>query len=365
MPERNDTDFLETYRKHKLTPKKATLMSAGMGLFYGGISYGVTYLAAGGEIAEKVGIGFGGGIAGAGAGLYLGIETQARSQELAIKGEPRKALLKMAQSSTQAAIGFGLSGAVIAFEASGIKGAVIGGVIGTFTGAVGLARSANELNALGRAYRDVIIPTQDSRNFPNYHVIKSELFDENDVLSKYPLVYQAATFSDLKGFRKAQVDSVVDKSSQMSGFYKFPENILARIPTALFIIPGITHYPAFDPQDAKHAIHLKSIEDFNDEILAYPFRETKRVWPYSTVFQTYTTFDEHQWNYWKDKSWKYGIVLLAERTIIGGDASANGLNVEDKYYLIDILVSGPDRRNREDEKEVEKARRLIPLLNPG
>lgn len=364
MLERNEGTNLKLYRKYKLTPEKATLMSTALGLFYGGVSYGIARLAADGELAKKVGIGVGGGLATASAGIFLGIEAQVRSEELAIKGEHRKAMFKMAQSSAMAAIGLGVSGAVSTYEATGLKGAVVGGAVGTLVGAIGLARSAKELHDLAQAHRDLIIPTQNPRNFPQYHVIKSELFNDEDLLNQYPPVYMAATFSDMEGFRQAQVYRVMEKSTQLSGVFKAPETSLERMSSALFIIPGISHYPAFDPEDSNLSIQLSNAEDINESIVAHSHRHSRTVWPYSTVFNPYATFSEEHWKYWKERSWKYGVVLLAERNIKGRDRATNALNIEEKYYLVDILVSGPDRGKREEKKEPEKVGEPIPALNP-
>lgn len=361
-------------QKFRISRAQTAAFVGGISAFLGGVSYGASRLAFDEDVANRVGIGIGLGIGGIGGGLMISIESQNEAERLAIAGEVEKAIKKVRRCSIEAAAGFGTSGAVAGWEGAGIPGAIVGGAIGAFIGAKGMADINKDMRELGVAYRDVIIPSMDPKNFPEYSVTRDSRFKDEEPNSYSPPVYQAASIGDLKGFRQAQVNDVATKCPTLNGKFRIPEIVLGRMDSAVFLVPKVTHYPAFDPksrrvffeklEEPSEAVQLNT-ED--DKLIANPYKEpTSIIWPYTTEFIATGLFNDEQWQYWREISWNKGVVLLAKREFLGREQNSEIIKpiVEDKYYLIDILLDDSERGRKIRRKVPKEVQEPIPSWNP-
>lgn len=326
-------------------------------------------------IANRVGLGVGIGLSSFSAGLMFGMLSREEAEKQAIKGQVGKAMWKIVQASAQAAIGMGTSGVASGLETSGTRGAVIGGIAGSLLGLSLMARSGKSMRELGIVYRDLIIPTKDPRNFPQHGITRDPRFNEYEVDSFTSGVYVAPSIGSMKGFRQEQVENVLEKSDSMPSKFKNPEIILGRMRSAIFIIPNISHYPAFDPgedrvmfdnlNESSEGVHLGSPDG---KLIAEPCKGTSGfAWPYTTEFQVHGKFSYEQWQYWREISWKRGTVILAERKNKGREKGSESpkLIAEDKYFLIDILLDQSERGIKRRREEPERVKELTPAWEPS
>lgn len=351
-------------KKHRLTIPRATAVASLAGGIWGGLGYGAARLLSSEDIANRVGLGIGLGLGSLMAGVTFDIVAQEEATKLAIQGEVRRAVWKKTKGTIQAAIGCGTSGVAAGFEASGLAGAIIGGTAGA-TLALGSFSSAKSLRELGIAYRDAIIPIKNPDNFPQYSISRNKDFIEDDLDIFETPVYDAPSIGNLKEFRQAQVEEVTKRSKKLSGAYNVPEVLLARLKSAVFIVPDVSHYPINDPEkdtilfgkfsEPSERIQLDSPDD---NLIASPWKDYSRlVWPYPTEFVPNALFKMEQWLYWKEISWKREVVILAQRKVHQREKNSETPSVEDQYYLIDILLDQSEwglKRRRKKLEEVEE-----------
>lgn len=379
-PERNEGQ--KDSRKFRLTQKDAAEVAGFLGGFYGGASYGITRFIADKDLANSVGIGVGVGLGAAAGGMLGAFAADHDADTLAVQGNIRKATIKGIQGAIEAEAGFVTSGAISGYEINGIKGAIIGGIIGGVLGTGFPLITIPGKRETGKAYRDVIHPTLNPQNFPQFNIIKDVLFDEKDLLVDSPPVYIAGSINDMLGFRQAQVDSVIAKAPTMKREYKNPDVLLGRIPAAIFIIPNVIHYPAFDPEfetvlfgRLKEPSTAMTLSDPDGvKVVAKPHTsETTNIWPHASEFEDEIIgrkFNEKRWQHWREKAWNQEVVILATRKVeppaIGTTVTSDSLKVNETYQLIDILVGGSGKAGRIKKKEPikERLKGLIPVRDP-
>ena len=339
---------------------------------FSGIGYGITRLVSDSELAEKVGIGTGGATAGLLIAALLAKESERKAEKYAIQGKIKEAVIETIRASAKGAVGLGISGAVPSYEGAGLEGAVIGGTIGASLGVGAFVHSLQYIREIGKAYRDIVHPAIDPKTFPQFDILKDELFDEEDILLENPPVYMAGSIADMQGFRQAQVDLVVEKSKSIKRNLvhetRNHDVILNRMSSAIFIISDVSHFPVYNPQDKS----TLQIRDSEDNLITQQLKSPPYIWDYDTAFAgEFMSFNEKRWQYWRENSWKYDVALLAVRKIKEKDDGDDGISIEaaDQYYIIDIItdvpVSGPAEKYKEKLKVLEKARRLKPAWQPG
>ncbi|OGD84671.1 hypothetical protein A2165_02470 [Candidatus Curtissbacteria bacterium RBG_13_40_7] len=363
-------------RKFRLTEKTIAVVTPVAGGIYGGIGYGIARFFSNSEIANRVGLGIGLGISGAMAGSTFGILSRNEAEKFAIKGQVGKAMRKVIRGSAEAGIGLGASGVAAGYEASGVRGAIIGGITGVMIGAVGMSKGGSAMRELGIAHRDCIIPAKDPSSFPEFGVTRDSRFNEDEVDLFAPPVYDAPSIGALKGFRQAQVEHVCQRAKSLSGIYKTPELALGKLSSAIFIIPDVVHYPAFDPkkepflfgklEEPSERVQLNSPDD---KLVVRPYRENnKTVWPYSTEFQPWGQFNDSQWKYWREISWRKGVVILAKREIKGREeveSETPKLIVKEQYFLVDILLDKSERGIKRRKRKPQEVKEPVPVWNPN
>lgn len=373
----------DSRNRFKFTQKMAAGISAGIGAFYGGASYGVTRLVSpDGQLAKDIGLGTGVGIAAITGGLLGAIAASKDAEKLAIQGKVGKARLKALQSTLESLVGVGGGGALAGFKAGGSEGAIYGGLAGTLCSTPGFLLINRGLKKTGEVYRNVIHPTLDPHNFPQFNIVKDSLFDDKDVLLEHPPVYDAGSITEMKGFREAQVNAVIEKASSMRGVYKNPDMILFRMPSAIFIIPDLIHYPAFDPKEDSFVLALKQpatsmklADTQNDSITVKSYTgSSNRIWPNPTEFENdpplMREFNGKRWDYWRERNWRHQVAVLASRNINRTvDKRGNTISFEanDSYHLVDILVGGTGKGERIKKRQPKKVRLkgLVPEADPN
>lgn len=380
MPER-DPGFKDSRKQHAFSQKDVPSLGIAMGGAYGGISYGVTRLLSNPDLASKVGIGVGVGIGAFMAGIMGGITSGEDAKKLAIQGKTKRAKLATFQGILEAEAGMISSGVVSGYEIDGARGAIIGGAIGVFFGSsVSSFLGAGEA---GRTYREVIHPALNPQTFSEFNVVKDVISDDEDLLVEHPPVYVAGSIGDMMGFRKAQVDFAKKKAPEMKRIYKHPENLLLQMRGAIFIIPDIIHYPAFDPENEEISMggiklkqpsrSVKLNDQRADEVIAKPYdSSTSSIWPYTSELEDNLPsrpFDEKRWQYWRGNSWRHDVVILATRKIEGStitNPDPDSLKIEEEYHLIDILAGGEGKGDRIKKKDPIKDRlkSLVPVRDP-
>lgn len=382
MAERKNPD---DSRDFKLDHKMAALIGNGSGAVLGGIGWGVTRLLSDSELANKVGVGITVDLGTLMWGMMAGVGSQQEAEKLAIQGRVRNATIKGWQAALEAGTGTGLSGALTGYEFGGTEGAVLGGIIGTILSTPGFLILSRDLKATGIAYRDIIHPALDPKNFPQFNISKDALSLENDIAVEHPPIYQAQSITDMQGFRQAQVDEVVAKTPLMQRQFKIPEVVLGRMNAAIFIIPDLAHYPAFDPKEDEVSfkglikdpnVSMQLADRDGSKIIVKPHKDsTHMIWPRQSEFEgggtleaTARDFNENRWKYWREISWKRTVAVLAERTTTRPriNASTFGpLEATDTYKLIDIFTEEPGRRNRIWKKaEAEEEKGFVPEQKP-
>ena len=360
MPERESG---EKDPRSKFDRKSAVVISAFMGVFCGGVSYGITSAVSEGDLDRKIGIGVGGSLAALYTGLFLGFDSSKRAEEYAIQGHMGRAMLKALQSGAENVFGFGAGAAIPAYEASGLKGAIIAGATGALVGTSFPFAFSKDIRHIGKAYRDVIIPARDPRNFPGIRVINHEEFNNDDLLAENPPVYRSYTFEDMISFRQEQVNEVISKAPSLSGDFKSPGYLLGKIDETIFVIPEVSHHPDLD-QDSEANLSIKLLDLEENHLEVNPYTEPSHlVWIPPTVFDDINEFNEKRWLTWKNGAWKHGVVIFAKRSASRTEEDPSKFSFDDSYYLLDILIDGKPRgRKREDRRKEVKVTGLIPGL---
>lgn len=369
-------------RNFKIDHKTATILGSVSGGIFGGIGYSVTRFLADSDLANRVGIGIAADLGTFMWGIMAGIGSQQEAEKLAIQGRVGNATRKSWQSALEAGTGIGLSGALTGYEFGGTEGALIGGIIGTIISTPGFLMMSRDLKATGIVFRDVIHPALDPKNFPQFNVSKDALSLEKDIAIEHPPVYQAQSIADMQGFRQAQVDEVLAKTPLMQRQFKIPEVVLGRMKAAIFIIPDLAHFPAFDPKEDEVSfkglvkdpnVSMQLTDSNGNRLIVKPHTDpTSTIWPRQTEFEgkspaTERDFNANRWKYWKEISWKKTVAVLAERTTERSKINATTfgpIEATDTYRLIDIFMEDPGKNQRIWKKAQEEERAFVPEQKP-
>lgn len=376
MPERDlkSEHSVDPRKKHDIDAPTAALLSTFSGGMFGGISYGISRFALDENLANRIGLGVGFGVGGLMAGTTLSIVSQEEALQHAIRGEVGRSRLKVLKSSVEAAMGYGSAGFISGYEARGFGGAAIGAVAGTVVGFGGMYQTGSRIPELAYAYKNLIIPVREPSTFPEYNVTRDPRFNENEVNSFVPPVYQAPNIGVLKGFRSAQLEKIYSESKNLKGIYRHPNVLVFHLEQAVFIVPDVTHYPVQDPKTDKflfgkleepsERIQLNSP---GESLIAKPYKEGGRlIWPYGTEFQRQGEFNEEQWKYWKEISWKKSAVILAKRTVNRDKVKEQSeCPVDEEYFLIDILLDSPERGIKKRKKLEREVKQPSPVWEPN
>lgn len=113
-----------------------TLFCGGL---FGGIAGGVSHFI-GGSDAGLRGIEVGLGFSGFMGGVMLGMTSSERAEAFAKEGRKKRAYVEALKSCMEAAVGFGIAGGSAGYGVANNTGAIMGGFIGMFIGAVGLSQ---------------------------------------------------------------------------------------------------------------------------------------------------------------------------------------------------------------------------------
>lgn len=354
------------------TPKwarpKYTLVSGLLGGYFGGLSYGITRIFSDNESAQRIGLGVGGGFAAGILGASFSTFSMDEANRYALQGEKAKSRLKVVQAVVEGAAGFGATGAIAGFESKGLASAVIGAGTGVVVGGFGSYLKYKERT---KGLSALVIP-------PGNSVERDTGFPDAKELVQYPPVYRVSSLSDLKEFREVNKRALVKAGSWVSGKADQPDDMgETRFVSAVFIVPNLRHFPAMDPQEdttlfgkVKERSFDMRLNDTSDNVVAHPCLHSYAFWPYQTIFEDLLGesryFNDDKWEYWRDRSWDHGVVILAQYQTTGfsrfSGLDPNPKNVIDNYWLLDVLSKEGGVKKRVKERKPKGE--TVPAYNP-
>lgn len=353
-------------RPSKFARPKAVVADVFLGGLSGGIAYGISSLVASGEdTPSKVGIGVGTGVVSMGLGTSLGNLSMDEAESYAQQGRKTKSRLKAIEAIIEYGVGCGAAGSLPGIESGSLTHAVVGAGIGFAFG--GLA---------GRfIYRDRTKPIPEPE-LPDNSMERDTSFPDRKDGVKLPPVYRVASLDDLKEYREALKIKLLKDSERLPRKSNTrPDQLgVSRFATAVIIIPGLQHYPALDPQEDEilfGAMHEKSLDmtlhGDNNNIVVHPLLHSEMFWPYQTIFENIALgnkqFSDKEWENWRDRSWKNGVVILAQfQTPNPLKIASNPEDVIDNYWLVDILSYEDGEKEKREEKV--PTGNLVPIPNP-
>jgi hypothetical protein len=326
-----------------------------LGGLVGGIAYGVSYFPFGQSSAEKIGFGVGGSLTAGGVGFGLASKSIENAEELLDDGRTKLSRVKLTQALAEGATGLGGAGGLDGYLIGGETGALVGAAFGAFWGAFGVFVNFRERT---KPFPELVTPEGNSTYLdPN--------FPKRNYGSKLPSVFRSDSIADFQEFREANKEIIIKWAGEsLATINSRPENIMTegRLVSSVAIIRQVQHYPAFDPREnetspnvveySKNDMKLSDTGEKSGNVIAHPVEHSTFFWAYDTIFDEITIgdprFSADRWGYWKDKSWKHDVVLLAQYQT-PHSFRTNRLNigeVVDKYWLIDILTSEGGERKK-------------------
>jgi len=328
---------------------KTIVAGAATGYLFGGLSWGISHLLTDEDHSRTIGVGVGVGFAAAGVGASLSHHSMEEAELYKRKGQIAKARMKLAQAITEASSGFGTAGALPGIaDGNPLKialGAGIGAVLGGTTVLI--------------AYQERTKPYP-QLEYPE-GVEMDTSFPEMGEGIKYPPVFRAASLEGFKKFREVNKRTILNwVHAEPPTKKNDPNDLLAqRLSTAIVIIPDIQHFPIDDPEGDD--MKLRDRTNSQEVQLA---QHTFMFWPHSTCFEdSNRLLNKSAWNYWKEKSWKHGVVLLAQYQKSGFGSKYKVEEVVDNYWLVDISTKekGIKKKTKEDAPQGQLS--PVPLFN--
>ena len=354
-------------KEKKLTHLNGAAGSASAGGLFGGlalgISYGVSRFVGENNFVDNVAIGVAGSTTAAFTGLFWGTETGEKAVEHARHQRKWRTIFRSVQAGIEGTAGLAISGAIAGYEAGDTTGAVIGGIAGATTGAFGVVTIGSA--RVYAAAKEGSLPSEEPIVLKDNSVERIEIEDKK---LRVP-VFAVSSLRDLKEFRAAyqkkwtEGETLPKKGSSRTIFYSTEVS-------AIFVTDhDLQHFPASDPTEPERSMFgLFKDENLNmklfdeeESIILQPAIDSDSVWPYRTRFHhegPMLVFEDSRWDYWRDKSWKHRVILLAQYQ---GD-TFKPEEVEDRYWLIDIITDeyGKKVKRKKEEPQPE----TDPLFNP-
>lgn len=323
-----------------------------LGTFFGGISYGVSRLLTAQENAVKWGLGIGGGFASAGLGATWSNLSMEKAEYYLAQDKKGKARFKVAQAVLEGALGIGGAAAIPGIETGNFNLATIGGIGGMVFGGISSFLIFRERI---KSFPELITPAGIQRDAS---------FPDSIEGKKFPPVYRASTLKDLIEFRGVNKERIIKWAGDVPAESIDPHSLsTSRLITSVFIIPDLQHFPAYDPEGETQ--DMKLVEG-KDNIVVHPDKHSFQAWPYQTCFEIKfgesTYFQDKFWQEWRERSWKHGVVLLAQYQTKNSFGTPSPEQISDRYWLLDIISDDGGQRRRVPRKIPQGA--PSPVFNP-
>ncbi len=339
MLERTKDRNLGAVRERISAVADKLFIAGAVGSFLGLPAYGISRILTDQEMALKVGLGVGGGVASAGLGVSLSSLSMQRAENYIDQGREGRAHLEVARAILEGGLGFGVAAAIPGIESSDPVHTAIGAVGGTLLGSF----------CSFLKYRERIKPFPELILPPGNSVQRDMSFPRSLDGIAYPPVFRATSLRDLIEFREVNKEVIMKwAGATIPTETNDPNSIAAlRLVTSVAIIPELQHYPVLDPKEQTSDMILRNGED---TITVHPCRDTFMVWPYQTRFESIfgksRTFEGSKWRSWRERSWRNEVVLLTQYQTRGNFSYPTPGTISDHYWLLDINPDWQNQRTR-------------------
>lgn len=369
-PENQHTHSLqrkENFVKRKRSIVKTAATMGGIGVV-GGIASHYLHIP-----TEALATGF-----GSAAIIHWGVSSSAvdsNEADYALhEGESKRAMRLGVQSVVEAGIGMGVLARAFAnipfdSEASAMTGVVVGGMMSAAQLSTNIDRK-NKINT----YDKLIRPLSDPRSLNAPGTTIHTLDYEKDPFLKNVPLYVSSSLDEIKRFRALQEGEAIVQAPEFKGKYREPHVVLNSLSEAIFMVPKVTHYPAYDVREShkeQEVDEMVLVDELGHRLAVSPYKkESARKWPYVTEFQENKRnpfrnypFNNKRWEYWKDVTWKHNVVVLAQRKAkkdsILHQNEPHDITVSDEYFLLDLLLP-QDLYGTKSQRIKEKEEQAVP-----
>jgi hypothetical protein len=200
------------------------------------------------------------------------------------------------------------------------------------------------------------------------HVIQSDSFPDRHNGYKLPPVFVAESIKHLKAFRELNKETIVRWAGKVPRRKELLTDVSESVPrllTSVFVLPNVSHYPVADPEESSDM----KLMDGDDYLIASPVRHSESLWSHHTIFDLGTDSirvrDRNAWDNWKSKSWKEIVLVVAQyrdtrknRFRIGSPSLEE---IEDRYWLLDILKSHEHGSREKKPETARESREAVPI----